>query len=60
MTDKKTFNIELTESQCIDLAQFIEFNIFNFIRDDEEIDNIDWLTDIIDTYKKIKECTKGE
>ena len=60
MAAEKTFNIELTESQCINLAEFIELNIFGFIRNDEEIDNINWLTDMIYVYKKLNEYTKGE
>ena len=47
--------IDLTESQCTNLADFIEMNIFQNIRDDVDIDNIEWLIDMVDAYKKLKE-----
>lgn len=46
--------IDLTESQCRNLCDFIECNIFENIRDDTEIDNIGWLIEIIGAYQKLK------
>lgn len=46
--------IDLTESQCRNLCDFIEVNIFENIRDDTEIDNIGWLIEIIGAYQKLK------
>ena len=46
--------IDLTESQCESLCDFIEFNIFENIRDDTEIDNINWLIDMMEAYQKLK------
>ena len=46
--------IDLTESQCRNLCDFIEVNIFEYIRNDTEIDNIGWLIDMMETYKKLK------
>ena len=46
--------IDLTKNQCRDLADFIEYNIFYVIRDDTGIDNIGWLIDIVDAYKKLR------
>ena len=34
--------IDLTESQTKNLSDFIEFNIFEYIRNDVDIDNIYW------------------
>jgi hypothetical protein len=45
--------IDLSQSQCKNLADFIEFNIFEFVRKDEDIDNVDWLADMMDAYKKL-------
>ena len=42
--------IDLTESQCENLCDFIEFNIFDCIRNDTEIENIDWLVDMMEAY----------
>ena len=46
--------IDLTESQCKNLCDFIEVNIFEYIRNDTEIDNINWLIDMMETYQKLK------
>ena len=46
--------IELTKSQCENLAEFIDLNIFSMIRDDTDIDSIGWLSDIMDAYKKLQ------
>ena len=46
--------IDLTESQCENLCDFIEFNIFDYIRNDTDIDNINWLIDMMETYQKLK------
>ena len=46
--------IDLTESQCKNLCDFIEFNIFENIRGDIEIDNVDWLIEIVGAYQKLK------
>lgn len=46
--------IELTKLQCENLAEFIELNIFNMIRDDTDIDGIGWLADIMDAYNKLR------
>ena len=51
--------VELTESQCNNIANFIEENIFDVIRNDIEIDNIRWLIDVLDAYKVLKEGGKG-
>lgn len=50
--------IDLTKSQCENLADFIQYNIFHEIRVDTEIDNMDWLIDMVDAYKKLREGEK--
>lgn len=49
-------NISLTISQIENLKEFIEFEFIGSIRDDENIDNIDYIVDMMDTYKKLKEA----
>jgi hypothetical protein len=46
--------IDLSKSQCKNLADFIEFNIFEVIRKDEDIDNPDWLIDMMEAYQKLR------
>ena len=50
--------INLTKSQCENLADFIQDNIFRTIRDDFEIDNMDWLIDMVDAYKILREAER--
>ena len=58
--------IDLTQSQCKNIAEFIEFNIFEVIRNDVDIDNINWLIDMAEAYKKLtdhitpKDLPKGK
>lgn len=46
--------IDLTETQRRNLCDFIEVNIFECIRNDTEIDNINWLIDMMKAYQKLK------
>lgn len=48
----------LTKGECRLLKDFIEYNVFDMIRKDEYIDNINWLVELIDIYNKLKENIK--
>lgn len=48
--------IEITKSEAESLIDFIETNIFDAIRNDIEIDSIEWLCDIASVYRKCKVC----
>lgn len=52
--------IEITKSEAESLMEFIETNIFDIIRNDEYIDNINWLTNIMSVYTKCKNAKKKE
>lgn len=52
--------IDLTKEQCINLAEFIEMHIFEAIRDDVDIDNIEWLRGMLDAQKAFNEAGKEE
>lgn len=47
----EAFTIDELES----LIDLIECNIFPIIRNDEDIDNINWLCNICSAYRKMKE-----
>lgn len=49
--------IEITKSEAEILTELIELSIFDIIRDDTGIDNVDWLSDIMSVYRK---CKAGE
>lgn len=49
-----TKTLELTKSQAQNLAEFIAWDIFSQIRNDESIDNINWLCDMCDIYRVLE------
>lgn len=49
--------IEITKSEAYSLRDFIENYLFDAIRNDVEIDNMEWLNNIMSVYKK---CKAGE
>ena len=46
--------IEITEVEAETLVDTIEMYIYDIIRDNEEIDNINWLANIMSVYEKCK------
>lgn len=52
--------VELTANQCRNVAEFIEHNIFDEIRNDVGIDNIEWLRDMLDAHKVLQEAAGDE
>nr|DAR21854.1 MAG TPA: hypothetical protein [Caudoviricetes sp.] len=47
--------IEITKGEAELLADLIEMNIFDIIRNDSDVDSIEWLENIMAIYKKCKE-----
>ena len=52
MSDNVTITIPKEVAEA--LADFIEFDIFDRIRNDVDIDNINWLCGICDAYRELK------
>lgn len=48
--DEEKVTVELTRTQCRELASMYEFNLLDVIRRDEAIDNIRWVRAQIDAY----------
>ena len=57
MADEKV-TLVLTKSQCIILAEFLEFGLIQHVREDDELDNIRWLCDMVDAFRLLEECGK--
>lgn len=53
-------NINLTFSQVENLAEFFELNFIDSIRNDTEMDNIDYVVDMCEIYSKLKEHLQKE
>lgn len=51
---EKDCNLVLTFSQAENLVEFFELHFIDSIRNDEELDNMNYLTDMCDIYKKLK------
>lgn len=54
----KTIAIVLTKSQVENLIEFFELCFIDQIRNDTEIDNMDYMVDMINVYAKLKEANK--
>ena len=47
--------IELTKGQCESVVDFIELNLISSVREDEYLDNLQYVINICDAYKVFKE-----
>ena len=54
MNNKKTLHVEFTKSQIDSLVEFIELFFIDSIRNDEEVDNIDYIIDMMEALKKLR------
>lgn len=50
--------IEINTMEAKTLVDFIEINIFQIIREDTEIDNMNWLVNMVNIYLKCKEAVE--
>ena len=50
--------IELTKSQIDNLMEFFEFEFIESIRNNTEVDNINYLVDMCDIYKKLADASE--
>ena len=52
MSDE-TITVQLTKSQCKNVADFIEFGLIEYIRNDPDLDNVLWIADMIEAWKTL-------
>ena len=52
-------NIELTKGQCESLVEFIDFTLIPSLRNDPDIDNLQYVINICDAYKAFKEAIEN-
>lgn len=50
--------VELTVDQCEALAEFIDMYLLTAIREDSEIDNLQWVCDLINAKNTFEEARK--
>lgn len=59
MDDNKLEVILLTESQIDNLIDFFEMEFIPMIQRDDDIDNIIYICDMCDVYKKLKDAKRN-
>ena len=47
-------NVSMTVSECKNIMDMIEWHTFDWIRQDEEIDNFQWVVSLVDAWKALK------
>ena len=57
---KNEMCLNLTFSQVENLAEFFEFHFINSVRNDTDIDNMDYMVDMCDIYSKLKKHIEKE
>lgn len=53
VTDNHVGNIELTKKEAHALAEFVDMNLIPTIRNDTDIDSMEWLKCMIHAYEKL-------
>lgn len=52
--------VELTKSQCTNVAEFIEAYLIQSIRNDSYMDNIEYLRDMLDAERVLREAAEDD
>lgn len=50
--------VYLTRSQCHNMAEFINMYLLHAIRQDEGIDNLNWLRDMLDARDTLEQAVE--
>lgn len=59
MNEGAKLMVALTKSQCKNIVDFIETNLIDAIRNDDGIDNIDWIEDMLNLRNTLREAVRG-
>ena len=51
---KDTYTLNLTYSQIVNIAEFFEYNLIDNIRNDTNIENIEYVVEMCEIYKMLK------
>ena len=52
-------NLNLTADDCKNIADFLEIYFFQNIRDDEDMDNIEYVRSLINAIDELKRVSKN-
>lgn len=53
--NRKGKSINLTNGEAYSLAEFIDMQLLNYIREDTDIDSLQWLRNVVHAYEKLCE-----
>lgn len=59
MNNEAKLMVGLTKFQCKNIVEFIEIYLIDSIRNDDEIDNIDWIEDMLAARNILREAVHG-
>ena len=60
MKNEKLVAVHLTKTQCEAVAEFIELNLLDVIRGDQEIDNLLWVESLLIAKNAFEQAAKGD
>lgn len=49
-------SVQLTKSQCRNVADFLEFGLIDYIRNDPDLDNVRWIADMVDAFRILEKA----
>ena len=52
--------VELTKDQCESLVDFIELNLLDIIRNDTDIDNLNYVRNLLNALQTFEEAAKSD
>lgn len=58
--ESEIVSVNLTKSTCKNLAEYIEFNFIDYLRQCDDIDNILYVADMCEACKTLTEAAKGD
>ena len=56
--DESILTVRMTRSQAFNVAEFIEMHLIDTIRNDPDLDNVEWIGDMVDAMRALKEASK--
>lgn len=56
--DESIRTVRITRSQAFNVAEFIDNHLIDTIRNDPDMDNVEWIEDMLAARKAFKEAAK--
>ena len=56
--DNSIRTVHITRSQAFNVAEFIELRLIDAIRNDPDLDNVEWIADMLAARKAFMEAAK--